>query len=188
MPDRIAASLDTLRDIKQVDNGDGSFSLAVSSVDGGGASQVEEKNGEGVSVYNSVINPLVAGFIDINDQVQFWRATNVNNAPSVFIYNNSLNVNTKPLANHVSGNASGSITTANIPQTLSSQNYNRWFFLFANLSDTDMWLSLFGSGIGAGSIRVPAGQSFTFPSGGIPANPVSVTCSASGKAFTCWEG
>lgn len=61
MPNQTAFSLESMRDIKLIDNGDGSFSIGVaSSGGGGGASQVEGKQASGDPV---TANPVLSGYM-----------------------------------------------------------------------------------------------------------------------------
>jgi hypothetical protein len=84
--------------------------------------------------------------------------------------------------------ASGSIVSASIAQTVLNANNARKYLLFQNISDTDMFISLVGTaGISApGSIWIQAnGGSVEYAIGAIPANALSVICQYAGKAFTC---
>jgi hypothetical protein len=56
-----SASLDSIRNIKTVDNGDGTVSLGVAGAGAGGASQVEGTQATGEP---STANPVLAGLID----------------------------------------------------------------------------------------------------------------------------
>lgn len=90
MPDQVAASFDSIRNLRLIDNGDGSYSIAVSSSGGGGSttSQVEGTQDPGEV---ATAKPVVIGFQDSEGLVRAAGFGNSDYLP-VFIADGTVNI------------------------------------------------------------------------------------------------
>lgn len=88
-----------------------------------------------------------------------------------------------------SGTTSGTINTST---QVAAANSSRRYFLFQNVSDTDMWIN-FGTAATTDqpSIKVPTGavwgNPFVLEAGFVSTEAVNVICSAASKKYTCKE-
>lgn len=84
---------------------------------------------------------------------------------------------------------SGTIATGNLAQEVAAVNATRQYFLFQNVSDTDMYINPLGNAtVGAGSILCPAdGGGLIMENNFISTQRWTVICTANGKAYTCLE-
>jgi len=83
---------------------------------------------------------------------------------------------------------SGTITTGGAAQTVVARRSGRKFFLFQNISDTDMWINFGTTAVAdSPSIKIVAGGAYEFPSHFCSTQSVSVICATTGKKFTCKE-
>lgn len=84
-------------------------------------------------------------------------------------------------------NKSGTIASAGVSQTVSNANVERRYFIFQNVSDTDMYVSVGSSAaVGSGFLISKNGGSLTCDSF-VPIEQINVACSSSAKAFTAFE-
>lgn len=83
---------------------------------------------------------------------------------------------------------SGTITQANVAQTVFAAKPQRNYLLFVNLSDTVMYVNIDGIATDTNSYPVLTGGQLSFESGFIPNGAVSVICASSGKEFVAKEG
>jgi len=84
---------------------------------------------------------------------------------------------------------SGSITTGGTAQTVAAANWQRTYFFFMNLSDTDMSLDFGASATADTALLLVSKGSVEFVAPGfVPGGLVSVLCASTGKKFACKEG
>jgi hypothetical protein len=85
---------------------------------------------------------------------------------------------------------SGTITSANVSQTVAAAKSSRRYFIFQNVSDTDMWINCTGAATPAsGSFLIEAnGGWMVFEASMVTTQAWTVICTGSGKAFTSKEG
>lgn len=81
---------------------------------------------------------------------------------------------------------SGTITVGGTVQSLTGTNANRRYFLFQNLSVTDLYINFTNNAtIGGGSIKVPSNGSFVMENGFVSTEAISVIGATTTQAFTC---
>lgn len=133
----------------------------------------------------STINGIL-GYQKGSTQFNGAQTVDVNSAQ---ITMTATNVTINNGGSHAFNDASGQTAAAGTAQTVLNAASSRSYLFFQNLSDTDMYVSLTGTATagGAGSIWVQQyGGAIEFESSIIPTNALSVICSKSGKAFTCY--
>lgn len=96
---------------------------------------------------------------------------------------------TQSVAHSSVTNRSGTIAAANVAQTLAVANPVRNGLFVQNLSATDaLWISELGAATAdQPSIKIPAGESFTFRDGYVPTSAISIIGGSLGHAFTARE-
>jgi len=82
----------------------------------------------------------------------------------------------------------GSITQANVSQQIAPANPNRNYFVFQNVSDTDMSLDFGIPAIIGTSFLVIAKASFVMEDSFISTQAINVICASQGKAYASKEG
>ena len=82
----------------------------------------------------------------------------------------------------------GSITQANVSQQLAPANSNRNYFVFQNVSDTDMSLDFGIPAIIGTSFLVISKASFVMEDSFISTQAINVICASQGKAYAAKEG
>lgn len=82
----------------------------------------------------------------------------------------------------------GSITQANVSQQLAPANPNRSYFVFQNVSDTDMSLDFGIPAIIGTSFLVISKASFVMEDSFISTQAINVICASQGKAYAAKEG
>jgi hypothetical protein len=84
-------------------------------------------------------------------------------------------------------NLSGTITAGGTAQVVSEANDSRRFFLFQNISDTDMYIGVgVTPTVGTGLLLAKNGGTLTCDSF-VPVEEIQVICATTGKAFTAFE-
>jgi hypothetical protein len=84
-------------------------------------------------------------------------------------------------------NLSGTITAGGTAQVVSTANTSRRFFLFQNISDTDMYVGIgVTPTVGTGLLIAKNGGTLTCDSF-VPVEEIKVICVSSGKGFTALE-
>lgn len=88
-------------------------------------------------------------------------------------------------------NRGSTITSGGTSQTLMAANANRLYFLFENVSDTDMWIRPGGGAAAAAtpSILVKAnGGNFIMENALVSTEAWTVFCATTGKGYAAYEG
>jgi hypothetical protein len=83
---------------------------------------------------------------------------------------------------------SGSIASGGVAQQLAAANTSRQYFLFENVSDTDMWLNFGVTAVAAQpSFRIVPTGSLVMEDGFVSTQLISVICATTAKEFTAKE-
>lgn len=83
---------------------------------------------------------------------------------------------------------SAAITAGATAETAIAANPARRYFLFQNISDTNMWVNFGATAVAdKPSIKIVPDAALIFESGFVPVGLVSVICATTGKKYVCKE-